>query len=128
MSTQLDDGPRELPLTEHPRALVEISNACVRLHKRFYGKGPVRARADLWGDVLTVVLEGGFTRAEQTLQERGHAQEVVDARLAMQSSIEGEIRAAVETILARPVRSYMSATDPGERLQVEVFLLQSLSP
>jgi uncharacterized protein YbcI len=128
MSTQLEDRPRELSSTDHSRVLAEISSACVRLHKRFHGKGPVRARADLWGDVLAVVLEGGFTRAEQTLQERGHAQEVVDARLAMRASIEGEIRAAVETILACPMRSYMIATDPAERLQVEVFLLQRPIP
>ncbi|HST31986.1 MAG TPA: Na-translocating system protein MpsC family protein [Solirubrobacteraceae bacterium] len=124
MVTRVEDRSRDLPPTDHPPVLAQISNACVRLHKRFHGKGPVRARAELWGDVLIVLLEDGFTRAEQTLQERGHTQEVVDARLAMRSSIEGEIRAVVEAILARPVRSYMSATDPAARLQVEVFLLQ----
>lgn len=103
--------------------LADVSNAVVRLHKRFYGKGPVKARAHLSHDVLTVVLEGGFTRGEQTLHDHGHAQEVVRSRLAMQESIENEFRAAIESILYRSVRSFMSANDPSNDLQAEVFVL-----
>ena len=69
------------------------------------------------------MLEGGFTRSELTLHERGHDREVAQGRLAMQSSIEGELRAAVEAILQRPVRSFMSANDPGNDLQAEIFVL-----
>lgn len=103
--------------------LADVSNAVVRLHKRFYGKGPVKARAHLSHNVLTVVLEGGFTRGEQTLHDHGHAQEVVRSRLAMQESIENEFRAAIESILYRSVRSFMSANDPSNDLQAEVFVL-----
>lgn len=110
--------------SERGQMLADVSNAIVRIHKQFYGKGPVKARAHLSHDVLTVVLEGGFTRGEQTLQDRGHAQEVVRSRLAMQQSIEDEFRAAIETILYRSVRSFMSANDPSNDLQAEVFVLQ----
>lgn len=110
-------------LDERGQMLADVSNAVVRLHKRFYGKGPVKARAHLSHDVLTVVLEGGFTRGEQTLHDHGHAQEVVRSRLAMQESIENEFRAAIESILYRSVRSFMSANDPSNDLQAEVFVL-----
>jgi uncharacterized protein YbcI len=103
--------------------LADVSNAIVRIHKQFYGKGPVKARAHLSHDVLTVVLEGGLTRGEQTLHDHGHAQEVVRSRLAMQESIENEFRTAIESILYRSVRSFMSANDPSNDLQAEVFVL-----
>ncbi|HEX3801202.1 MAG TPA: Na-translocating system protein MpsC family protein [Solirubrobacteraceae bacterium] len=104
--------------------LAEISNVVVRVHKRFYGKGPVRARAHLSRDLLTVVLEGGFTRAEQTLLRHGHSRQVIDSRLAIEETVGDELRAVVETILCRAVRSFMSAPDPANELQVEVFVLQ----
>jgi hypothetical protein len=50
-------------------------------------------------------------------------QEVVRSRLAMQQSIESEFRAAIETILYRSVRSFMSANDPLNDLQAEIFVL-----
>jgi uncharacterized protein YbcI len=109
--------------SESGQVLADVSNAVVRIHKRFYGKGPVKARAHLSQDLLTVVLEGGFTRGEQTLHDHGHSQEVIRSRLAMQESIESEFRAAVETILYRSVRSFMSANDPSNDLQAEIFVL-----
>jgi uncharacterized protein YbcI len=109
--------------SERGEVLADVSNAIVRIHKHFYGKGPVKARAHLSQDLLTVILEGGFTRGEQTLHDHGHAQEVVRSRLAMQQSIESEFRTAIETILYRPVRSFMSANDPSNDLQAEIFVL-----
>jgi uncharacterized protein YbcI len=124
VSTGHTPPPEEPALNERGQVLADVSNAVVRIHKRFYGKGPVKARAHLSQDVLTVILEGGFTRGEQTLQDHGHAQEVVRSRLAMQQSIESEFRIAVESILYRSVRSFMSANDPSNALQAEVFVLE----
>src|SRR5256885_7702167 len=62
--------------SERGRMLADLSNAIVRIHKQFYGKGPTKARAHLMHDVLVVVLDGGYTRGEQTLLERGHEQEI----------------------------------------------------
>ncbi len=104
--------------------LADVSNAIVRIHKQFYGKGPVRARAHLSEDLLTVVLEGGFTRSEQTLHDHGHEREIMSSRLAMQHSVESEFRTAIETIMYRSVRSFMSANDPSNDLQAEIFVLR----
>jgi uncharacterized protein YbcI len=111
-------------LTERGQMLADVSNAIVRIHKQFYGKGPVRARAHLSHDLLTVILEGGFTRSEQTLNDHGHEREVLSSRLAMQDAVENEFRTAVETILYRAVRSFMSANDPANDLQAEIFVLE----
>jgi len=124
VSTGHTPTPEEPALNERGQVLADVSNAIVRIHKQFYGKGPVKARAHLSQDLLTVILEGGFTRGEQTLQDHGHAQEVVRSRLAMQQSIESEFRIAVESILYRSVRSFMSANDPSNDLQAEVFVLE----
>jgi hypothetical protein len=48
-----------------------ISNAMVRLKKRFYGKGPERARTYLNDNYVFCALESGLTRNEQTLVEAG---------------------------------------------------------
>jgi uncharacterized protein YbcI len=103
--------------------LTEVSNAIVQIHKQFYGKGPSQARAHLTRDLLAVVLEGGFTRGEQTLNERGRARDVLLSRMAMQESVQREFSDAIERIVGRSVRSFMSANDPLASLQVEIFIL-----
>jgi len=57
---------------ERGQVLLDLSNAVVRIHKQYYGKGPTKARSHLTHDLLTVILEGGYTRSEQTLLEHGH--------------------------------------------------------
>lgn len=108
---------------ERGQILAALSDAIVSVHKQFYGKGPETARTHMHRDLVVVLLNGGFTRGEHTLTDRGHAHDVVQSRLAMQSSVEAEFRAAVENILGRSVRSFMSANDPSNDLQVEIFVL-----
>ena len=81
--------------------MLELSNAVVRIHKEYYGKGPTKARSHLSQDMLVVVLEGGYTHAEQTLLAAGHSKEVVQSRFAMQKTAEPDLRQAVEEILQR---------------------------
>jgi uncharacterized protein YbcI len=106
--------------------LAEVCNAVVGIHKRFYGKGPSKARAYLAHDLLSVVLEEGFTRGEETLQQRGYEGEVMRARIAMQRAVEEVFRGAIEGIIGRRVRSFMSANDPATKLQAEIFVLEPL--
>src|SRR5262249_9381580 len=116
-------GERGSTLTERGSTLTEVCNAIVQIHKRFYGKGPTQARAHLSRDLLAVVLDGGFTRGEKTLSERGHEREVLHARMVMQQAVQEEFRDAIEQILGRSIRSFMSASDPIAGLQAEIFIL-----
>jgi uncharacterized protein YbcI len=121
--TEAQAAPPPEVRSERGLMLAAISRAIVGIHKEFLGKGPVRSRAHLSGDMLIVILEGGYLRGEQTLQERGHVEEVVSSRHAMQDALKKEYKQAVETILHRSVRSFMSTADPVEDLQAEIFVL-----
>jgi uncharacterized protein YbcI len=110
----------------HDTVLADICKSVIHIHKRSWGKGPVKARAHLSQDVLTVTLAGALTRAEETLRDRGHAEEVIRLRQAMQQSSERDLRIAVESILHRSVQSFMSANDPTNDVQAEIFVLQPL--
>jgi uncharacterized protein YbcI len=122
---ELRGSERSATRDDRGQVLLDLSNAVVRIHKQYYGKGPTKARSHLGHDLLTVILEGGYTRSEQTLLEHGHSNEVTQSRAAMQDSVEAELRAAVERILGRSVRSFMSANDPACDLQAEIFVLDT---
>jgi uncharacterized protein YbcI len=128
-SDQLNPGdPPRLsdpePTSERGHRMLELSNAVVRIHKQLVGKGPTKARSHLLQDLVVVLLEGGFTRGEQTLHDAGHDREVLQARMAMQYTAEDELRAVVERVLERRVRSFMSANDPTTGMQAEIFVLE----
>jgi uncharacterized protein YbcI len=97
----------------------------VKVHKDFHGKGPTKARSHVSQNLITVVLEGGFTRSEETLCAHGHNREVAESREAMRQAMEPALCRVVERITGRSVRSYMSANDPAMGVQVEVFVLHA---
>ena len=49
-------------------------------------------------------------------------------RLGLQDAMRNAMIATVETTLGRRVRSFMSANDLGQNLQVEVFVLHRPEP
>jgi uncharacterized protein YbcI len=102
-----------------------ISNAMARLHKQYVGRGPTNSRTTIDGDLVVCLLEGGYTRAEQTLEENDKGDLVAASRLGLQDAMRQAMVEAVEQVLARDVRSFMSANDLHRNLQVEVFVLAS---
>jgi uncharacterized protein YbcI len=102
---------------------LEISNAISRLHKEFVGRGPTNARTTIDGDLVVVLLEGGYTRAEQTLTANDNADLVAAGRLGLQDAMRQAMIDAVEQTVGRRVHSFMSANDLIRNLQVEVFVL-----
>jgi uncharacterized protein YbcI len=102
---------------------LEISNAIARLHKEYVGRGPANSRTTIDGELVVVLLEGGFTRAEQTLDDSKHRDVVVAGRIGLQEAMRDAMIAAVERALGRRVRSFMSANDLERNLQTEVFVL-----
>jgi len=102
---------------------LEISNAISRLHKEFIGRGPTNSRTTIDGNLVVCLLEGGYTRAEQTLGANDKADLVAAGRLGLQDAMRQAMIAAVEQITGRRVHSFMSANDLDQNLQVEVFVL-----
>ncbi len=114
--------------TEAPTApSLEISNAISRLHKQFVGRGPTNARTTIDGNLVVCLLEGGYTRAEQTLEDNDNADVVAAGRLGLQNAMREAMIASVQSALGRRVRSFMSANDLRRNLQVEVFVLRDES-
>jgi uncharacterized protein YbcI len=76
---------------------------------------------------VVVLLEGGFTRAERTLDDSERRDLVLAGRVGLQDAMREGMIAAVETALGRRVRSFMSANDLERNLQTEVFVLEGPS-
>jgi uncharacterized protein YbcI len=106
---------------------LEISNAIARLHKQYIGRGPTNSRTTIDGDLVVCLLEGGYTRAEQTLENNNKGDLVAAGRLGLQEAMRQAMVDVVEGVVGREVRSFMSANDLQRNLQVEVFVLSSSS-
>ena len=105
--------------------LQDISNTIVQLQKRFFGKGPTKARTSWAGDdALICILGGGFTPVEQTLLEAGRAETVQEMRHAFQLAMEDRLREEIERIVGRRVVAFMSAAHQDPDVACEIFLLE----
>ncbi len=104
-------------------ARAEISNGLVALHSEYYARGPTKAKTYIDGDVVVVVLEETFTRAERTLVDRGEIDAVQQIRRRFQQQMGSEFKAVVEQATGRVVRAFLSETNLEADVAVEVFLL-----
>ena len=105
-------------------ASMEISNTIVHLMKERTGKGPPKCRTYVHDELVTVLMRGGFSQAEQTLFEAGKWIDVRSGRHAVQDTLAARFIEAVEQILDRKVIAFMSASHQDPDLQVEMFLLE----
>lgn len=105
-------------------AIAAISSEIVSLHKQFYGKGPVKAKAFLVNDTVLCILEGGFTIVERTLIDEGREQTVHDMRRSFQLAMENRFKAVIEDALGRKVRAYVSQVHTDPDVAVELFMLE----
>ena len=103
--------------------MAAISGRIVSLHKEFYGKGPTKAKTYYHGDVITVLLRGGFTRVEETLLEEGRGADVIEQRMAFQEVMRERYTEVIEEITGRKVAAFMSGSHQDPDLICEVFVL-----
>ncbi|MEA2472946.1 MAG: hypothetical protein QOE06_861 [Thermoleophilaceae bacterium] len=121
MSSQVPDAGLQ---PERNSSRSAISNAIVRIHAQYYGRGPTRARTHLSPDFALVVLEEVFTPAERTLIGAGQFAQVLNMRAAFQEVLRGEFVKAVEEISGRRVRAFMSQTNQDPEMAVELFIFE----
>ena len=100
-----------------------ISREMVRLQAEYYGKGPTRAKTYIVDDLVVVVLEESFTRAEKTLAERGEREAIQHIRRRFQQQMAESFTGIVEQATGRKVRVFLSETDIEQDVSVETFLL-----
>jgi uncharacterized protein YbcI len=102
----------------------QISNAMVALKKRFYGKGPERARSYIMDDYVFCAMEGGLMRSEEVLVEAGQHQAVRQYRLLFQEAMTKTVTEAVEQIMGRRVIGYHSQITFEPTRTFEIFVLE----
>jgi uncharacterized protein YbcI len=100
-----------------------ISREIVRLQAEYYGKGPTKAKTYIVDDLVVVVLEESFTRAERTLAERGEGDAIQHIRRRFQQQMAESFTSVVEQATGRRVRAFLSDTDIAQDVSVETFLL-----
>src|SRR5437588_2569537 len=120
MSNSADTSPGAVGSGSH---LAAISRRVVGVMKEYYGKGPTGARTYYSGDLVVVMLTGGYTRVEKTLIAGGRSDAVNSQRSAFQETIRPLMRQIVEEELRRPVIAFMSATHQDPDLNAELFVL-----
>ena len=102
----------------------QISNAMVGLKKKFYGRGPEKAKTFINGDkYVFCVLEGGLTQNEKTLLDAGEARLVRQFRLRFQEVMTEATTGAVEEITGRKVLTYHSQILFEPTVGIEMFIL-----
>jgi len=106
--------------------LADVSTALVQLYRRFYGRGPTRAKTIFDGNVITTVLADIFTTVEQTLVDRGRPDLVTGVRVAFQEAMRHEFVATVEAQTGREVQSFTSGVDIEHGVATETFILVPL--
>ena len=104
--------------------LASISTGLVQLHRRYYGKGPTKAKTFLVPDAIICLLRGGFTAVERTLIDDGNVDAVYDIRRSFQGAMEGHFTGVVEGAMERRVIAYMSQIHQDPDLAVELFVLE----
>jgi uncharacterized protein YbcI len=104
--------------------LAEVTKGMVSLHRRFYGKGPTKAKTYVVDDTVICVLEGGFTTVERTLIDEKDVEAVLQVRRSFQRAMEEHFTEVVESALGRKVIAYMSQIHADPDLAVELFVLE----
>lgn len=112
------------PVRTRGEVLAEISRAVVQLHRRYYGKGPTKAKTHAFDDTIVCMLRGGFTTVEHTLIAAGRADDVQRIRRTFQQTMRDEFTSVVERATGRRVIAYMSEVHTDPDLAVELFVLE----
>jgi uncharacterized protein YbcI len=105
--------------------MLEISNAMVRLFKEVFGRGPTKARAQLAGpDMLVVVLAESMTVAERNLAAMDEHDRLRETRLFFHHALEREFRSIVEQTLGRRTVAFIGGIDARADVAAVLFTLE----
>jgi uncharacterized protein YbcI len=109
---------------EPGRQMAQVCGEVARVFSARFGRGPTKCRATWAGrDVVLVVLDDGYSPAEETLRKAGRGTAVLAGRRLLLEVVEPEIRSLVTRATGRSVTTVLSATrlDPDMTAQVIVL-------
>jgi len=104
-------------------ALSAISRRVVGLLKEHSGKGPVKARAYYWNDLLVVMVTDGYTTVENTLLAQGRSKTVMQQRAEFHEVMIPHFKLVIEQELGREVVACMNSSHYAPDLNAELFVL-----
>jgi uncharacterized protein YbcI len=118
-------SPNAGVIADQESVRAEISRRMVKIYKDQFGRGPTKARTDFAGpDIVVSTLENTFTPAERSLVQMGEHQRMRDTRLYFQHASEMLLKGAVEEVLNRRVRAFISGIDTGADVATEIYYLE----
>jgi uncharacterized protein YbcI len=100
-----------------------IAHAVVRGHRRFIGRGPVKAQAFYRHNIIVVVMRDALTQTEQSLVADSQQDAVFELRRGLHQVMHGPLVRDVEAITGHRVEASMSATHVDPDLAAELFVL-----
>ena len=101
-----------------------ISRELAALQKRYFGKGPESVRTVYRSDIVVVVLRGGATTHERTLQDDGQPGAVDEGRMAFQRAMAERFKTVVTEATGRRILAFMSGHHQDPEMSAEVFVLE----
>jgi uncharacterized protein YbcI len=116
----------EAPPTHRSSLAEDISREMVLLSKRYGGRGPTECKTFVQGNLIVVLLGGGYSPAEVTLLEAGRFIDVRQMRTAFQDTMELQFTETIEELSGREVVAFMSAIHHDPDLALEAFVLKPL--
>jgi uncharacterized protein YbcI len=103
--------------------VASISREVVGIYAEYFGRGPTKAKT-LWREeIITVLLENAFTRAEQILVDGGRFEQVRLNRQALQDQVEPIFRETIERVTGREVATSLSQINK-DGVAAEIFVLR----
>ncbi|MET0683794.1 MAG: Na-translocating system protein MpsC family protein [Solirubrobacteraceae bacterium] len=105
--------------------LLAVTESMVALHQRYHHREPVTAKTQLMGgDLLVCVMGGVYTEVEKTMIELQRHTIVAETRNAFQLAMQDKFISAVEQLSGRRVLAFMSDSNVGPDLEIELFVLE----
>jgi uncharacterized protein YbcI len=102
--------------------LERISTEMVQAHKKYFGKGPTRAKSYLLDDFLLIVMRGGLTVAERTMVDAGQEDQVRSFRQGFENEMTKRFSDMVGEATGRTVIGYQSQVLFEPDVIVEIFV------
>ena len=111
------------PTQQQDSAQATISRRMVQLQKEYYGRGPTKAKTYIQGDLVVVLMRGGFNRVEETLLQEGRGDSVIQQRSDFQAVMHERYEQIIYEETGRKVIAFMSGNHQDPDLLGEMFVL-----
>ena len=116
------EAPSPADRAGSPRATIQ--REIVKLHKEFFGRGPVNTKLYLHDDSVLVVMFNGHTPSEQTMLDHGGRRSVAQTRVDLSESMRRCFVEVVERETGREVIGFMSSSQQDPDLLSHVYVLK----